>query len=64
MFLVVAAVDPVDVDHVVLHVVTNHLETIYNDTICLDQTLDLHRRLIQETQEMHHGVPLAVSAVR
>ena len=40
-----------------------HLQIISNDIRRLDQTIDQHRRLIQETQEMYPGVPLAVSIV-
>ena len=63
MFLVLAEVEPVNMDAVVLHVATNHLETISNDIRCLDETLDQHRRLIQETQKINPGVTLAVSGV-
>ncbi|KAI0227675.1 hypothetical protein LSAT2_021832 [Lamellibrachia satsuma] len=40
---VLAAVEPLGVDAVVLRVATNHLETICNDNCRLDQTLNQHR---------------------
>ncbi|KAI0225387.1 hypothetical protein LSAT2_023782, partial [Lamellibrachia satsuma] len=60
---VLAVEEPLGVDAVVLPVATNHLETINNDIRRLDQTLDQHRRLIQETQEMYPGVSLALAGV-
>ena len=63
MFLVLAVVEPLDVDAAVLPVATNHLETISNDIRRLDQTLAQHRRLIQETEQMYPGVSLALASV-
>lgn len=63
MLSVLAEVDPVEVDAVIVHVATNHLEAICNDIRHLDRTLDQHHRLIREAQDTYPGVPLIVSGV-
>ena len=47
---VLAETDPMGVDAVLLHVGTNHLQSICDDIRQLDKTLDQHRRLIADTQ--------------
>lgn len=50
-------------DVVVLHVGTNHLQSISEDIRQLDQTLEQHQRLIQETRDAYPGLPVVVAAI-
>ena len=54
---------PEDVDALVLHVGTNHLEAIADDIRHLERTLHQHQRLILEAKEVYSGGPVVVSGI-